>query len=141
MINVYTTGCWDLFHIGHVKFLEAAKRLGDILIVGVNTDKTIYQYKGHYPIIPFKERKGIVESLKCVDMAMPHTLNEIKMLDKYGITIIAVVSEYGRFEHQRKFKKYAEKKGVKFIVLPYYPGQSSTSIKQRVKIEGEYKNG
>jgi len=135
-VNVYTSGCWDLFHIGHLNFLKAAKRLGDVLIVGVNTDKMIYQYKERHPTISFKERKRIVESLKCVDIAVPHTLNETKMLDRYCITIIAVVSGYGKFEHQRKFKEYAEKKGVKFIVLPYTKGISTIEIIE--KIAGQY---
>lgn len=131
-MNVFLNGVWDLLHIGHLNILERAKKLGGTLIVGVNTDKTVYQYKGRYPIISFKERKRMVESLECVDMAIPHTLNETKMLDKYHIAVIAVGSDYGKLGHQKRFREYAEKKGIKFTVFPYTKGISTIKIMEKI---------
>ena len=75
----YTTGVFDLFHIGHLNILKNAKSLCDYLIVGVTTDEVTYSMKGKNPIIPFKERFEIVESIKYVDKAVAK--NSINNLD------------------------------------------------------------
>lgn len=65
---VFTNGCFDLLHIGHVKYLQEAKRLGDILVVALNTDNSVRQIKGGIrPIMPQKDRQEILASLECVD--------------------------------------------------------------------------
>ena len=64
----YTTGVFDLFHIGHLNILKRAKSECDFLIVGVTDCETVYNYKNRYPIIPIQERLEIVQSLKFVDM-------------------------------------------------------------------------
>lgn len=72
MIIGYTTGVFDLFHVGHVKILKKAKSLCDKLIVGVSTDELV-QYKGKFPKIPFSERLEVVQSCRYVDLAVPQT--------------------------------------------------------------------
>ncbi|MFW5643388.1 MAG: adenylyltransferase/cytidyltransferase family protein, partial [Alkalispirochaeta sp.] len=69
----YTTGVYDLFHIGHLNVLRNAKLECDYLIVGVTTDELSESAKGKKPIIPFSERMAIVESIKYVDMVVPQT--------------------------------------------------------------------
>ncbi|MBU6428967.1 MAG: D-glycero-beta-D-manno-heptose 1-phosphate adenylyltransferase [Cyanobacteria bacterium REEB65] len=65
---VLTNGCFDLLHIGHVRYLEAARKLGDRLVVGVNSDSSVRQLKGEgRPIVPEKERAEVVAALRCVD--------------------------------------------------------------------------
>jgi rfaE bifunctional protein nucleotidyltransferase chain/domain len=72
---VFTNGCFDILHIGHVRYLEEAKRLGDILIVGINSDNSVRELKGKgRPFIPVEERAEIVSSLKSVDYVV--TFNE-----------------------------------------------------------------
>ena len=67
-IVVFTNGCFDLLHPGHIRSLEAARALGDVLIVGLNSDDSVRQLKGlHRPIIPEHERAEILASLECVD--------------------------------------------------------------------------
>ena len=66
MVRVFTSGSFDLFHIGHLNLLERSAELGDELIVGVSTDELIEKYKGMKPIIPFEQRFRIIESLECV---------------------------------------------------------------------------
>src|SRR5690625_5967763 len=67
----YTTGVFDLFHIGHLNLLKRAKAECDYLVVGVTTDELSYSRKAKYPVVPFAERMAIVEHIKCVDKVVP----------------------------------------------------------------------
>ena len=78
MVVGYTTGVYDLFHIGHLNLLKNARGLCDKLIVGVSTD-TLVGYKGKRPIIPFEDRIEIVRNIKWVDAAIPQ-----ESLDKFA---------------------------------------------------------
>ena len=65
---VFTNGCFDLLHVGHVRSLQAARRLGDILIVGLNSDDSVRQLKGpHRPVVPQDQRGEVLAALTCVD--------------------------------------------------------------------------
>src|SRR4030043_1175196 len=65
---VFTNGCFDLLHVGHIRYLEEAKALGDILVVGINSDQSVRRIKGPYrPILPEEERAEILSGLGCVD--------------------------------------------------------------------------
>jgi D-beta-D-heptose 7-phosphate kinase/D-beta-D-heptose 1-phosphate adenosyltransferase len=69
---VFTNGCFDLLHVGHVRYLEQARRLGDVLIVAVNADATVRDLKGgNRPILPLDERLRIVAALAAVDYVVP----------------------------------------------------------------------
>ncbi len=67
----YTAGVFDLFHIGHLNILREAKEQCEYLIVGVSTDELVQLYKNKTPIIPYEERKAIVEAIRYVDMVVP----------------------------------------------------------------------
>lgn len=69
---VWTNGCFDLLGAHHVFFLEECRKLGDVLVVGLNTDESVKSLKGpSRPIIPFRERKACLEALRCVDLVVP----------------------------------------------------------------------
>lgn len=135
-ITVYTSGCWDLLHIGHLNFLERARRLGDALIVGVNTDQAILDYKGDPPVIPFEERMRIVGALKCVDRAIPHTLEEVEVFEKYRVDIVVRNPTYGTYEHSKIEKEYLERTGRKIAILPFTEGISTTIIIAKIRRQG-----
>jgi D-glycero-beta-D-manno-heptose 1-phosphate adenylyltransferase len=65
---VLANGCFDLFHVGHIRYLQAAKELGDLLIVGINSDEQVRKLKGlNRPFMPENERAEIINALACVD--------------------------------------------------------------------------
>ena len=88
-VRVFTSGSFDLFHIGHLNILEKSALLGDELIVGVSTDELIQHYKGMPPIIPFEQRMRIVSSIKCVTKVVKQVkLTEIAQLERENIDIV-----------------------------------------------------
>lgn len=132
---VYYTGVWDLFHIGHLRALEAARALGDKLIVGVVTDEFAARYK-RIPIIPFSQRRDIVAALKCVDVAVPteHALDFRPMLE-YGVTIRAVGPEHGQYPWQEEAISKAKKMRIRFVRIPRTLNISTSMIIEKIKEE------
>ena len=133
-MNIYISGVWDLLHIGHLNILERAKNLGGNLIVGVNTDELVPTYKSHKTVLPYEERKRLVGALRCVDKTIPHpSLDEVEMLDKHGIDVIVVSSDWGKLPGHKVRKEYIKKTGRKLVVFPYTQGISTTEIIERIK--------
>lgn len=131
MIIGYTTGVFDLFHIGHLNILRRAKEQCDYLIVGVSTDELVEQYKHKRPVISFEERCEIVQAIRYVDEVVPQTdrdkfaawerLRFHKMFvgdDWKGSPLFAELEE--RFEPQ----------GVEIVYFPYTRETSSTFLKE-----------
>ena len=133
----YTSGVYDLFHIGHLNLLKNAKGLCDKLIVGVTVDKLV-EYKHKHAVIPFEERIEIVRNIKCVDAAIPQEdLDKYKMWEKLHFDVLFVGDDW--FKHSRwkameaKFKKV----GVRVVYFPYTKGTSSTLINETLnKLRG-----
>lgn len=133
-MNIYTSGIWDLLHIGHLNMLKRAKALGGTLIVGVATDDFNAYYKKHKAVMPHEERKRLVAALKYVDKVIPYSsLSDVSMLDKHNIDIVVVSSEWGRLPEQKVRKEYIEKTGRKLVVFPYTEGISTTEIIERIR--------
>jgi len=127
---VYISGCWDLFHVGHLNIIRRAATLGDYLVVGVITDEMARSYKGE-PIIPFEQRRAIVGSLRYVDATVPHrSMGDVSGMRLYKATIRAVGPEYGVYSTQRRVREYLENVGVRYIVLPRTPDISTTAIRR-----------
>ena len=135
MVTVYTSGVWDLFHIGHLRLLQGAKRLGEILVAGVCTDEFAASHKNR-PIVPYEQRKEIVNGLNCVDVVIAHPCaNYVDMIEDYNIAVRVVGPEFGGLEGQREFLAFAQTHGLEVVVIPKTPNVSTTKIKEKIKNE------
>ena len=133
MIIGYTTGVFDLFHVGHLNMLRNAKSLCDKLVVGVSTD-IVVKYKHKKPVIPFKERIKIVRSIKYVDVAIPqNSINKILAWNKIRYNVLFVGDDWYGDKKWKKFENILSTKKVKIIYFPYTKGTSSTLINKTLK--------
>lgn len=131
-VRVFTSGSFDLFHVGHLNILEKSAALGDELIVGVSTDELIQKYKGMKPIIPFEQRLRIVAALKCVTKVVKQVkLTEIGQLEREEIDIVTIGDDWkDKYLEGLEWMKSQPDKEV--IYFPYTPGVSTTSIKKEI---------
>ena len=137
MIIGYTTGVYDLFHIGHLNLLKNAKGLCDKLIVGVTVDKLV-AYKHKRAIIPFEDRLEIVRSIKYVDAAIPQEdIDKFAAWEKLKFDILFVGDDWYQSESWRAMEEKFRGVGVKVIYFPYTKGVSSTVISRALKLVRE----
>ena len=130
MVIGYTTGVFDLFHIGHLNLLKNAKSLCDKLIVGVTVDELV-AYKNKKSVIPFEERIEIVRNIKYVDAAVPQdSMNKMDAYNRYKFDIMFVGDDWYKTDKWQEFDKQFNDVGVRIIYFPYSKGTSSTLINQ-----------
>ncbi|MCW3788015.1 adenylyltransferase/cytidyltransferase family protein [Plebeiibacterium sediminum] len=124
--RVYTSGCYDLFHYGHLNIFQKSKEQCNYLIVGVSTDDLILKEKGRLPVIPFEERVKIIESIKYVDEVIPQVnKNKQEVVDNYNIDAISVGDDWkGRYP----------KVTCDMIYIPYTKSVSSTILKDTLNL-------
>ena len=128
LIIGYTTGVYDLFHIGHLNLLKNAKGMCDKLIVGVTVDELV-AYKGKKAMIPFEDRIEIVRSIKYVDAAVPqHDMDKLAACKKLGAKILFVGDDWYATGKWQEYEKVFEQEGIRIIYFPYTKGVSSTII-------------
>ena len=126
----YTTGVFDLFHVGHVKMLANAKSLCDKLIVGVTTDALV-AYKNKRAVIPFEERIEIVRSIKSVDAAVPQdSMDKMEAWKRYHFDLMFVGDDWLNTPKWKEFEEQFRAVGVRIVYFPYTKGTSSTLINQ-----------
>ena len=125
----YTTGVFDLFHVGHVRLLKKAKSLCDKLIVGVSSDNLVKKYKDKYPVISHKERIEVVKSCKYVDyIVSQNTLDKFVSLKKLKYDIVFVGDDWFESEKWKELDEKFKAVGVKIVYFPYTKGTSSSLI-------------
>jgi|SRR5690625_1095653 len=130
----YTTGVFDLFHIGHLNVIKQAKENCDYLIVAVTTDLEVQNVKGFLPVIPFEERLDIVKSIRFVDQVVPESdVNKIKAWKKYKFDVIFKGDDWKGTKKWKNLEEEFAKVGVKVQYFPYTKGTSSTKLKQTLK--------
>jgi glycerol-3-phosphate cytidylyltransferase len=128
MVVGYTTGVFDLFHIGHLNLLKNAKGICDKLIVGVSTDELV-AYKHKKAVIPFEERIEIIRCIKYVDAAIPQTtMDKMEMWNKLHFDIMFVGDDWFKTDKWHDFEKQFAEVGVRIVYFPYTQGTSSTII-------------
>ena len=130
----YTTGVFDIFHIGHLNILKRAKEQCEYLIVGVSTDEVVQIYKHKTPIIPFEQRMAIVEAIKYVDKVVPQiTMDKMEAWKNIKFNVMFHGNDWQNSAlYDDYVKKFAEV-GVDVVFLPHTDGISSTDIAKKLK--------
>ena len=131
----YTTGVFDMFHIGHLNILRRAKEQCEYLIVGVSTDELVKEYKNKTPIIPFEERAEIVQSIDCVDRVIAQ-----ENRDKYEawrelmFDVMFVGDDWKGKPLFMKVEEEFKKVGVDVVYFPYTKDTSSTILREKLNV-------
>ena len=128
MLIGYTSGVYDLFHIGHLNLLKNAKGMCDKLVVGVTTDD-LSMYKGKKPLIPFEDRLEIIRSIRYVDAVVPQdTMDKANMCRKLKAAILFVGDDWYNTPKWKIIENELVELNVRVIYFPYTKGISSTKI-------------
>ena len=136
----YTTGVYDMFHIGHLNLLKRAKEQCDYLIVGVSTDECVQNYKNKTPIIPFEARAAIVSELKCVDKVVAQVnMDKYEAWENLRFDVIFHGDDWKNSNMYNEMETKLKKEGVDFVYFPYTKGISSTELRKIVD-DNEQKN-
>ncbi|MBC2205978.1 adenylyltransferase/cytidyltransferase family protein [Listeria booriae] len=129
----YTTGVYDMFHIGHLNLLKRAKAQCDYLIVGVTIDELV-SYKKKQAVIPFEERIEIVKHIRYVDEVVPQVnMNKMEAWQRLGFDAIFVGDDWKGSDTWNQFEADFSKVGVTIEYLPYTKGTSSTQLRQTLQ--------
>lgn len=134
MIIGYTTGVFDMFHIGHLNIIKSSKEKCDYLIVGVSTDELVQHEKHKTPVIPFEERKEIVAALKYVDQVVPQkNKNKLEAWEEYHFDKMFVGDDWKGTKAWNEYEAQFQPLGVEIVYLPHTDGISSTILTEYVK--------
>lgn len=134
----YTTGVFDLFHIGHLNILRRAKEQCDYLVVGVSTDALVETYKHKKPVIPFEERVEIVKAIRYVDEVVPQTtMDKLQAWDNLHFDALFHGSDWQGSTMYDEVEEKLKSVGVDMVFLPHTTGTSSTMISERLKDEDD----
>ena len=129
----YTSGVFDMFHVGHLNMLRQARALCDRLIVGVTVDELV-GYKSARPVIPFEQRIEIVANIKGVDLAVPQDdLDKLAMWKKLKFDVMFIGDDWFGTARFDEFEKKLAGVGVKIIYLPYTRGICTSLLKKNIK--------
>jgi len=134
MIIGFTSGVYDLFHIGHLNILKKAKSMCDKLIVGVTTDELMLSYKKKKAVIPYVERAEIVSNIKSVDLVVPQqSMNKLETWEKLKFNIMFVGDDWYDTPKWKEIENKFQEKKIKVVYFPYTKGTSSTLINNTLK--------
>lgn len=127
---VATNGCFDIVHVGHVQNLENAKKLGDVLVVGVNSDASVQKNKGPLrPIVPAKDRAALLAALRCVDYVFIFgEKTPFAWIRKLKPDIHVKAEDTKNHPDFKAQENTIKKTGGKFVLVPLVPGRSTTGI-------------
>ena len=134
----YTTGVFDLFHVGHLNLLRKAKEQCDYLIVGVSTDALV-SYKHKQAVIPFEERKQIVGAIKYVDeVVAQEDMDKMAAWKRLHFNVMFVGDDWKGTPKWNEYERQFKEVGVEIVYFPYTKGTSSTLINQTLeKLRGD----
>ena len=135
----YTTGVYDMFHIGHLNILKKAKEQCEHLIVGVSTDEAVEQYKHKKPVIPFEERLAIVQAIRYVDEVVPQTsMDKFEAWKVLRFDVLFHGSDWKNSAMYNEIEQKLNAVGVDVVFFPHTEGVSTTDLIERIRIhDGE----
>lgn len=129
----YTTGVYDMFHIGHLNILRRAKEQCEYLIVGVSTDENVQLYKNKTPVIPYEQRKSIVEAIRYVDQVVPQeNMDKFSAWEKYHFDAIFHGDDWKGSDMYNEIEAKLKAVGCDLVFLPHTDGISTSQIVQKV---------
>ncbi|MBS7299350.1 MAG: adenylyltransferase/cytidyltransferase family protein, partial [Eubacteriales bacterium] len=129
----YTTGVYDMFHIGHLNIIKRAKEECEYLVVGVTTDDLCFQRKHKYPIICEEDRMEIVRAIKYVDKVIPqNTMNKLESVKALGADVVFVGSDWQGTPEWDKYEEEFARVGCSVVYLQHTDGISSTILRERI---------
>jgi len=132
---VLTNGCFDLLHLGHVRYLEAARSLGDALVVAINGDDSVRALKGEgRPLNRERERAEVVAALECVDHVVIFSeVRVTRLLEQVRPAIYVKGGDYTADTLDPEERAALEKTGAQIRILPFEPGYSTSGLIERLK--------
>ena len=135
--TLYTGGTFDVFHYGHMNFLRQCSKISDRVVVSLNTDDFIYQYKGKYPIMTYEERKKSLEFCKFVDEVIPNVggSDSKPAILQIKPQIVAIGDDWAKRDYytQMQFtQEWLDENDIVLVYLAYTRGISTTEIKNRI---------
>ena len=129
----YTTGVFDMFHIGHLNILKNAKEMCETLIVGVTTDELCFERKNKMPVICEKDRVEIVKSIKYVDkVILQKDMDKIKPVIEENVEVVFVGSDWKGTDAWKQYEKDFAKVGCDVVYIEHTDGISSTILRERL---------
>ena len=129
----YTTGVYDMFHIGHLNIIERAKKQCEYLIVGVTTDELCFSRKQKYPIINENDRMAIVGAIRYVDkVVLQENMDKFEAVKRYKADVVFVGSDWKGTPEWDKYEKEFAKLGCTVVYLDHTDGISSTILRERL---------
>ena len=125
---VFTNGCFDLLHIGHIRYLEEARALGDFLVVGVNSDSSVRKLKGpQRPVLPEEERAEILSGLGCVDyITLFDEIDPLKLITSLHPHILVKGGDWTK--EQIVGREVVERSGGEVVIIPFVKGASTSNL-------------
>jgi D-beta-D-heptose 7-phosphate kinase/D-beta-D-heptose 1-phosphate adenosyltransferase len=137
---VFTNGCFDLLHVGHIRYLEEAKSLGDILVVGVNSDRSVRGLKGpNRPILPQEERAEILSGLECINYIS--IFDELTPLELITCLQPHLLVKGGDWTKETAVgKEVVERSGGEVVILPFVEGASTSNLIETILQRYEKRN-
>lgn len=133
---IYTQGCFDILHSGHIKLLSKCRRLSDggKVVVALLSDESYTKYRGHPPALPYQERQAVLKSLRYVDEVWETDhLDTKSQIDKLKPDFVVIGSDWVSRDLYTQYRMTPDELNPLLVYFPYTQGIASTSIKERIK--------
>lgn len=129
----YTSGVYDLFHIGHLNILKKAKEQCEVLVVGVTTDELCFLRKLKYPIINENDRMAIVEAIRYVDKVIPQTnMDKINVVKDIGADVVFVGTDWKGTDSWNNYERQFAEVGCAVVYIAHTDGISSSILRKKI---------